>query len=356
MLQISDPRPIRTALAAFGLSGRVFHAPLLHAHEGFRLCKVVERDGGRRAEARYAGVRSVRSFTDLLDDREIDLVVVNTPEYTHYDLARQALEAGKHVIVEKAFTVRSEDGQALIELAAKRGLLLSVYQNSRWHGDFITLSRILAQGLLGRLVSFEARYDRYRPGLREGSWKEIATPGTGSLYNLGVHLIDQALTLFGIPTAVFAVLDIRRPGGAVTDYVDLRLCYPGWTVRLGSSYLVREPGPRYLLHGVNGSFVKYGADPQEAWLQAGGSPLDEGYGREPAEQWGKLNTRWGDLHVEGVIETAPGTYMGFYDNIQRALTAGEPLAVTPEQALAAVKIIEAAMESQALGRLVTVKP
>lgn len=336
---------ISVALAAYGMSGRVFHAPLIAAHPGFILTKVVERKGSGEAVKRYPDVDSVRNFKEILSDKEIELVVVNTPEHTHYELTREALTAGKHVVVEKAFTTNSRDGKDLITFAQRCNRVLSVFQNSRWHGDFLTIKKIVDSKVLGPLSEVEIHYDRYRNFIQTDSWKEERLEGTGSLYNLGPHMIDQALMLFGWPNAVTADIRIQRAGGKVPDYFEVVLNYELMRVILKSSYLVREPGPRYTLHGMEGSFIKCGNDPQEALLKGGRSPLDDGWGLEPASQWGKLNASLGDLHFVGTVETLKGSYMGFYDNIFEAIRRNGELEVKPEQALDTIRIIEAAMES-----------
>lgn len=344
---------INVGLSAYGLSGRVFHAPLLSAHTGFRLKKILDRRGKGHAKENYPDVEIVHDYADLLKDDTIDVIVVNTPEYTHYELGKQALNAGKHVIVEKAFTVTSQEGQSLIDLAKDKGKVLSVFQNSRWHGDFITIQKIIENQLLGRLVEFEVHYDRYRNEVQKDNWKEEAKPGSGSLYNLGSHLIDQALLLFGFPRAVWADLRTQRQGGEICDYFEVILYYSDLKVTLKSSYLVREPGPRYVLHGTEGSFVKYGADTQESLLKTGTSPLDESYGHDPRHQWGKVNTQIDGLHYEGNIETSRGSYMGFYDNIYTVLTENGQLDVKPEEAMATIRIIEAAIKSDLEERIVS---
>jgi predicted dehydrogenase len=294
----------------------------------------------------------VQDFDDILNDDSISLVVINTPEHTHYDLGKKALLAGKNVIVEKAFTVTSAEAQELIDIARANNRLLSVFQNSRWNGDFLTVQQIIREKLLGQLMQYEAHYDRFRNYIQPGTWKEEARPGTGSLYNLGSHMIDQALVLFGWPQALLADISTERPGGRVSDCFEVILYYGQLKVTLKSSYLVREPGPRYMLHGTAGSFIKYGVDPQEAFLKAGGSPLEEGYGTEPEQQWGKLNTTLNGLHFEGRIATIPGSYLRFYENIYGAITSNEPLWVKPEQALQTIRIIEAALKSHAEKRVI----
>jgi predicted dehydrogenase len=346
---------INVALAAYGLSGRVFHAPLLHAHSGFRLHSILQRNK-KSALEKYPYVTIAGSFETLLADDAIELLVINTPEYLHYEMAKQALEAGKHVVVEKAFTPTVKEAKALISLAEARGKMLSVFQNSRWHGDFLTIQKILNSGMLGQLVDFEAHYDRFRNTVDEGNWKEEAHPGTGVLYNLGSHMIDQALVLFGWPKAVQADIRIQRPGGKVEDNFTLELHYARLKVTLRSSYLVREQGPRYVLHGTQGSFVKYGGDPQEGMLKSGMSPLEAGFGQESPDKWGRLNTALHGLHMEGQVETLPGAYLGYYDSIFSAIREGSAPAVKAAEALRVIAIIEAAMLSNAENRKVFPEP
>ena len=343
---MTHQQPIKAGLTAYGLSGRVFHAPLLYAHPGFRLHSILQRSKKDVLE-KYPEVQLVRSFEELLAQADIELLVINTPEYLHYEMAKKALEAGRHIVVEKAFTTTTEEARELISLAQEKGKMLSVFQNSRWHGDFLTIQKLIDAGMLGQVVDFEAHYDRFRNSVDEGNWKEEALPGTGVLYNLGSHMIDQVLVLFGWPQAVQADIRIQRPGGKVADNFTLELFYAQTKVTLKSSYLVREFGPRYVLHGVNGSFVKYGGDPQEAMLKSGMSPLDPSFGRESPEHWGKLNTEWKRLHLSGEIETLPGSYMSFYDSIYAALREDKEPAVKAVEAMRVIAIIEAAVRSNA---------
>lgn len=342
---------INVGLAAYGLSGSVFHAPLLSAHSGFHLHTIVQRSR-QDAKEKYTDVKIARSFAEMLADEAIELVVVNTPEHLHFEMAQQALQAGKHVVVEKAFTTTVQEAKTLIDLAKQQGKMLSVFQNSRWHGDFITLKKIIENNLLGQLVDYEAHYDRFRNFVQSDSWKEEPYPGTGVLYNLGSHMIDQVLVLFGWPEAVMADLRIQRPGGKVHDNFEVVLHYDQLKVTLKSSYLVREPGPRYVLQGVNGTFMKFGGDAQEAMLKAGHSPLEAGWGTEPPELWGKLNTEVEGLHFEGKVETLPGSYMGFYENIYAVIKEKGDLEVKPEQAMQTIAIIEAAHQSHEEKRII----
>lgn len=338
--------PISTALLAYGMSGEVFHAPLIKAHEGFKLSKILERQSNRSRQ-RYPDVEIVRSINDILNDKSIELVVVNTPHETHFALASLVLDAGKHAIVEKPFTTTVSEAMRLQEMARQNGVTVSVFHNRRWDGDFLTVQKIVQAGLLGQLVEFEAHYDRYRPSVDSSTWKELPGPGSGILYNLGAHLIDQALVLFGTPREVNAKLNIQRPGGKADDFYDIRMMYDGLHVILKSSYLVREPGPRYTLHGVNGSFVKYGIDPQEEALKNGAVPTGAAWGREPEAAWGLLNTQVSGLHLTGRIETETGNYLQFYQNMFEAIRQQKPLAVTATQAMETIRIIEACIESNA---------
>ncbi len=292
----------------------------------------------------YPYVKIVRNVDDIIHDPAIDLVLVNTPDHTHFDFASRALQAGKHVVVEKPFVLDVKEGEALIELASKKNRVLTVFQNRRWEGDFLTVRSIIDQKMLGRLVEYEAHFDRYRNLIRD-SWKEKADNNTSTLYNLGSHLIDQALVLFGMPSGVYADIRKQRTGSQVDDLFDLSLFYPDVKVTLKGSYLVREQGPRFLVHGTEGSFVKYGADPQEEALNEGRFPDEPGWGTEPEDKWGILNTSIGGLHFRGKIETVAGCYHQFYNELYETLTSGRELTVKPVESLNGIKIIGAAYES-----------
>ncbi|MCB0846313.1 MAG: Gfo/Idh/MocA family oxidoreductase [Bacteroidetes bacterium] len=343
--------PIQTALCAYGMSGKVFHAPFLHDHPGFHIKKVLQRTRSDVLE-RYPYVEIARTMDEILNDPEIELVVVNTPEPTHYDLASAVLEAGKHVIVEKAFTVTSAEAEDLIQLADEKNLLLSVYQNRRWDGDFLTTRKIVEEGLLGRLVEFESNYQRYRNFIQPETWKEEDTPGTGILYNLGSHLIDQVLFLFDWPEQVFADLRIQRTGGRVHDYFEVILYYPNFKATVKAGYLVREQGPRYKLLGTTGSFVKYGIDPQEEALKEEYLPSEPGWGEEDESNWGIINTTISGLDIRGKVQTLPGDYMAYYQNVHDAIRKKEPLAVTADQAKRVIEVIEAAYKSHKKGKII----
>lgn len=282
-------RPIKTALCSFGMSGKLFHAPFLQILEGFKLYAVWERSKKVVKEI-YPQVISYDSYEELLKDEAIELVIVNTPNYTHFDFAHKALLAGKHVVVEKPFTVTVQEGEELITLAKQQGKILSVYQNRRFDSDYKIVKRIVEEGSLGTIVEAEFHFDRYKEELSPKQHKETPGPGTGSLYDLGSHLIDQALQLFGKPQAVFADIHIVRPISSVVDYFELLMYYPALRVRLHSSYLVREPLPAYILHGSKGSFIKTKSDVQEEALQSGQMPDDIEWGAEPESERGLLHT------------------------------------------------------------------
>ena len=336
--------PIVTAILSYGMSGEVFHAPLLQAHPGFTLKTIWQRNSDK-AKLHYPSVQVVKDVDHILNDPEIELVVINTPNETHTDLTTRVLNARKHAIVEKPFTPTIAEAQQLIDLAKSQNKLLSVFQNRRWDGDFMTTKSVIEWGMLGQVVEFEAHYDRFRNYIEPNTWKEMPGPGAGILYNLGSHLLDQITVLFGMPKAVDARIGIQRPGGSVADFYDIRLSYPDLNVIVKSSYLVREAGPHYIVHGTKGSFIKYGIDPQEAALKLRQNPGTSGWGTDPEQLWGKLNTEMNGLHIEGKIETIPGNYLGFYQNIFEAIRSGKELAVKPEQALQVISLIEAAIES-----------
>lgn len=336
--------PIKTAICSFGMSGWVFHAPFITAHPGFTFHSVWERSKNL-AEKKYPGVITYRTLEDLLGDNEVELVVVNTPNYTHFDYAKAALLAGKHVIVEKPFTVATAHAQELIELAEKQNKKISVYQNRRYDSDFRTVKKIVDEGWLGEIVEAEIHFDRYKEELSPKVHKETPGPGTGSLYDLGSHLIDQALQLFGKPEAIFADIAIMRPISQVDDYFELLLYYPGRRVRLKSSYQVRESLPGYVFHGSKGSFIKARTDVQETMLQAGVSPGTDDWGVEPEHEKGFLHTEKDGRIIREHIPSLRGNYGDYYEGIYQAIRNNKPVPVSPEDGMEVVRVVEAAIES-----------
>lgn len=345
---------IRTALCSFGMSGSVFHAPFLEAHPGFDLYATWERSK-KTAKEFYPDIISYDSLDEMLHDSSIDLVIVNTPNATHYDFTKRSLLADKHVLVEKPFTVTSIEAVELIKLSKDQNKHLSVYQNRRWDSDFKTVKKVISEGLLGEIVEAEFHFDRYTKELSYKQHKETESPGNGVLYDLGSHLIDAALYLFGKPIAVFADLRIIRPISRVNDYMDMLLYYPTLRVRLKSSYLTREPLPAFILHGSNGSFLKSRADVQEKNLQSGKKPGNDDWGQEPDEERGLLHTSRNDGVIRAKIPSERGNYMEYYERLYRAIRMNEPLPVTADEGKTVIDIIEAALESNTCKKIISLK-
>jgi scyllo-inositol 2-dehydrogenase (NADP+) len=337
-------QPVRTAILSYGMSGEVFHAPLLNALSQFELYAVVQRRSDK-ASSHYPQTKILRSVDEVLADPTIELVVVNTPNETHFDFASRALSSGKHVVVEKPFTVTADEARELIALSASVDRILTVFQNRRWDSDFLTVRRILRQGLLGKIVEFEAHYDRFRNYIEPNTWKEERSPGTGILYNLGSHMLDQVLVLFGMPDYVDARIGAHRPGGKVDDFYDIRLEYPEHLAIVKSSYLVKEEMPRYIIHGVNGSFVKYGLDTQEQALKEKKDPTDPRWGMEPDGKGGKINYLRGTETLEERVVSEQGDYKIFYSDLYQTIRNKRELEVKPSQALDVIRLIEACYES-----------
>jgi scyllo-inositol 2-dehydrogenase (NADP+) len=341
---------IGVGLVGYGMSGSSLHAPLIGAEPGLRLRAVVTSDP-QRVHRDLPDVPVVPTFAQLLDDPEIELVVVAAPNAVHDELARAALLAGRHVVVDKPFTLAAADADDLVALARERDLRLSVFQQRQWDADFRTVRRCMDEGLLGRVSTYVARYDRFRPE-PAGRWTEQDRPGAGVLYDLGSHLIDQALCLFGIPETVWADLRTQRPGGAVVDYAHLVLGLGRLRVILHVGSLVRAPGPRFEVHGDRGSYVSYGIDGQIAALLAGGRPGDPGWGEVPEDRRGTLTTTLGGLDATVRLASVPGAYGTFYREMAAAIRGEGPVPVPPEQAADVVRVIEYALESSRDGRVV----
>lgn len=336
---------INVALCSFGMSGRVFHAPFIHLHPGFYLYGVWERTQNL-AKEKYPDIKTFRRLEELLADDTIGMVVVNTPSVTHYEYTKMALLAGKHVVVEKPFTATVREARELIALAKSQNLKLSVYHNRRYDSDFMTVKKVVDEKLLGPIVDAEIRYDRFVPTLSYKTHKETPTAAVGSLYDLGSHLIDQALQLFGRPKAVFADIDIFRDGSKVDDYFDVKLYYETHRVSLKSSYYVREAMPGFQIHGKKGSFIKTKADPQEALLIKDREPVGDDWGMEPESQRGLLHSEVEGKLVKELITTLKGNYAEYYRQMHEAVVNNAPLPVMAEEATEVIRVIEAAYESK----------
>lgn len=326
---------LKAALCSFGMSGRVFHAPVITDCSAIELSVILERTKNESLE-RYPNAKIVRSFDDIIEDSTIDLVIVNTPNQLHYPMAKAAIEAGKHVVIEKPITITVTEGHTLTNLAKEKNVVLSVFHNKRFEGDYLYVKELLENNILGDIQSAEFRFDRYRPEIGPKKWKENNLPGAGILYDLGPHLIDQALTLFGKPNTINHQLRVEREKGQVTDAFDLDFKYDDFTVRLGASMLVETLGPKIKIEGTKGSFIKYGADPQEAQLINGLSPKASNYGIDNENQRAELT-------IDGStneINLPKGSYLDFYNNVADVILNNALPLVEPEEALKVMRIIE----------------
>jgi len=332
-------KQLNTAIIGFSLSGRVFHAPFIHTHPGFNLTKIVERNGDTSHDI-YPYIKVVKDYKALLADDELDLIVIGTPNIWHYPMVKDCLLAGKHVVIEKPFTPTTHEATELIEIANKTDKKIFVYHNRRWDGDFMTVKKLLADEILGDIKEYEVHFDRYAPDLKE-NWRDKELPGSGILYDLGAHLIDQALHLFGSPNKVESRIETQRHNSPVDDFFRLELEYPNdLKVILTAGMLVEKSGPRFTIKGSKGSFIKYGIDPQEAALKKGLMPNIKNWGTDKKENWGHIISN----NANKEIETIAGNYMGFYDNVYEAIVNNNDMLVKPEEAKEVIRIIEMAFE------------
>ena len=335
---------IKTVLLSYGMSGKVFHAPFLELHPGFELVGSWERSK-KLIQKDYPEVKSFPSFESILEDKTIDLVVVNTPIDTHFDYAKKVMLAGKHAIVEKAFTSNVAEANELAALAKEKGLKLAVFQNRRWDSDFKTVKKILDDKLLGEIVEAEFHFDRYNPILSPKVHKETVNSGSGIMKDLGPHIIDQALYLFGLPNAVFADIRITRKNSVVDDYLDILLYYSDIRVRLKASFFVREPNPSYVVHGKKGSFLKSRGDVQEDQLKAGKKPNLTTWGTEKDSQEGILHTEIEGRIIKEIVPTLQGNYYEFFEGVYQAIINDKLEPVTAQDGVNVMQIIEAAFQS-----------
>lgn len=335
---------INTAIIGFGTSGKYFHAPFFHAHPNFKLKKIVERHSAE-SKRLYPYVEVVSDYKNLLKDKSIQLIAICTPNFLHFEQAKACLKAGKHIIIEKPFTVSSNEADTLIRLSQKYKRNIFVYHNRRWDGDFKTIQRIVDKDILGEIYEFEAHFDRYRPMVASGKWKEKQNEGSGILYDLGAHLIDQALTLFGKPKSLKADIQQQRNNALVDDFFRIELYYPNLKVILTAGMLVKNHDLRYILKGHKGTFKKTGIDPQEAYLRKGLMPNTPNWGKEPKEHWGLMDAVIDKKHCLCNIETLQGNYMDFFNNVYEVISKNTEIIVKPEQARNVIKLIELAFLS-----------
>jgi scyllo-inositol 2-dehydrogenase (NADP+) len=339
---------IDVGLIGFGIAGRAFHAPVISAVYGLRLAAILQRSGSDAAAA-YPDVPIARSLDTLLAINNVQLVVIATPNVSHFELARQCLLAGRDVVVDKPLTTTYQEASELVQVAKASQRLLSVYQNRRWDGDFMTVQELLRGGQIERVVLFESRFDRFRPRVQALSWRERAEPGSGLLFDLGPHLIDQALVLFGAPEAISADLRLEREGAVMDDAFDVTLFYPRMRALLRAGMLVSEAAPRFVIQGTRGSYVKFGMDPQEEALKRGERPHGENWGVEPPNRWGTLHLANGEKLTDLPLPTVRGDYRQYYENVRDALLGTAPLTVTPQQALDVMRALELAQEAARTG-------
>lgn len=344
--------PLNVALVGYGYAGRTIHAPLIKASPRLKLHTIVSSKS-ELVQAEHPGVHIASDTLQALADPQVDLVVIASPNDSHFIHADCALGAGKHVVVDKPFTVTLDEAQQLIVQARRHQRLLSVFHNRRWDADFLTVQQLLAAGTLGDITLFESRFERYRPQVQV-RWRESDVAGGGLWYDLGPHLLDQALQLFGTPRAIHADLAAQRQGAVTTDYFHVQLRYPRLRVRLSGSCLISGGSPRFAVHGTTGSFVKYGLDTQEAMLKRGEQPGDHGWGDDSLHgmhYWQQDGEEHGAAYP-----TTPGDYRRFYDGVAASILDGAPNPVSGEQAAEVMRLIELGVASARSGQELAVSP
>lgn len=341
-------KTIQVGLIGYGMAGQVFHAPMITSIPGLRLSKIRETKPNNieLANSRYPSTTIVDDSAAIISDPDIDLVVIATPNTFHYTLAQEALQAGKHVVVDKPFTINSSEADTLIDLAKQENKLLSVFHNRRYDSGFKTVQKIISENTLGRIAEIEIHFDRFRPKLKENAWREENIPGSGVLYDLGSHLIDQSLVFFGRPKSITADIRAQRQGAKVDDYFQVELRYDNLKVILKAGMLVKEVGPQYIIHGDKGSFIKYGLDVQEEALKEGQIPNESAnWGQEPENLWGKLNLDTDGGASISRVKSEIGDYRGYYENVYKSILGEAKLEVLPDQAREVIYLIEIAQQS-----------
>jgi scyllo-inositol 2-dehydrogenase (NADP+) len=343
---------LKVGVVGFGISAKVFHLPFITTlPEHFELKSILQRKGNEAQET-YPDVKILRSIEELIADPELDLIVITTPNDTHFPYTKLALEAGKHVVLEKPFTNTTAEGKELVKIADASDKVLSVYQNRRYVSDFRTIKDILDKKLLGDIHEFEAHYDRYRAEARLTAWREAPLAGSGILYDLGAHIIDQVLYFFGMPKFITADIRLQRPHARVDDFFNIWLDYGFNKVILHAGMLVREAGPRYMIQGTSGSFIKYGEDPQEARLRAGELPIGEDWGAEAEDIYGLIHTEIDGKIIKQKYPSLKGSYADYYLDLYDSIVNGKPVKQKPEHGYNTIRIMELAMLSSAEKRTI----
>jgi predicted dehydrogenase len=336
------------------MSGKLFHAPFIQNHPGYELTGIVERHNNDSRE-RYPQSKLYRSIDELIADKSIELIIVNTPTHLHYENAKAALMAGKNIVVEKPFAVTVKEAEEITALARGKNLFISIYQNRRYDGDYHAIKDVIEKRLLGDLREVEIRYDRFRPIPAGKPHKEGDLPGAGIIYDLSPHLVDQALQLFGWPQSIFGDIWRMRENVKASDYFEMLLYYPAMRVRLKATCIAREPLPSYILNGMKGSFLQQRSDLQEIQLNAGAIPSLKSWCPSPVQPDGLLHTEINGEVVRKELTSTAGNYMGYYDDVYKALTAKAPNPVPPEDGIKTIKIIEAALQSSKEGKKINLQ-
>ena len=329
---------INVAIIGFGLSGRYLQAPFFETNPNFNLKIILSN--AQNPQHYFPNVKVVKNIAEILDDESIDLVSICSPNETHFNYAKIALIAGKHVMVEKPFTTTVHEANELIVLAKTRNKILTVFQNRRFDSDFLTIQKLIKSNELGEIFNVEINYNRFKPELNPKKWKETGTPGSGIIYDLGAHIIDQAIALFGLPQKISGQTFTQRTNSLIDDAFHIDMDYGKLKVILRSSLLVRQPSPRYIINGLNASFIKYGIDVQEDDLKAGKQPLDADFGIEPELNNGSLYFEENGVPMRRPVTTLKGNWALLFDNIYEAITHNAALLIKPEDVLEQIRIIE----------------
>ncbi|MEC1288697.1 oxidoreductase [Bacillus mojavensis] len=344
---------IQVGILGYGLSGSVYHAPLLAVLDEYHISKVMT---SRTEEVKrdFPDAEVVHELEEMTNDPAIELVIVTTPSGLHYEHALACIQAGKHVVIEKPMTATAEEGENLKKAADERGVLLSVYHNRRWDNDFLTIKQLIDDGSLEDINTYQVSYDRYKPEV-QARWREKEGAATGTLYDLGSHIIDQALHLFGMPKVVTAKVMAQREHAETVDYFHLTMDYGKLQAILYGGSIAAANGPRYQIHGQHSSFIKYGIDGQEDALRAGKKPENDSWGADDPESYGQLTTVHGENKKTETIPSVNGSYLTYYRKVADSIREGAPLPVTAEEGIDVIRIIEAAVKSSEEKRTISLE-